>query len=112
VVERRLASKLGLVKGDRVAVAGVNGNMRMRVAGIAITSAPHRARSVTGLAYVLPGDLRRVVPDAHVHGSTVLVRLDDRHRSGALAQWLERRYPGPQATVAHAFPDRCLVRAG
>jgi hypothetical protein len=103
VVERRLASKLHLERGDRVAVAGASGNLSLRVAGIAVTSAPRRTSAVSGLAYVLPGDLRRVVPDRGVRGSTVLVRLDDRRRSGALAQWLGRRYPGPQATVVQAF---------
>jgi hypothetical protein len=34
VVERRLASKLHLERGDRVAVAGANGNLSLRVAGL------------------------------------------------------------------------------
>ena len=110
VVERRLASKLHLRRGDRVAVAGAAGRVRLRVAGIAVTSAADRSGGVSGVAYALPRDLRQVAPSPHVRGSTMLVRLGDRERAGAFAQWLGRRYPNAQATIRHAFPDRCLVR--
>ena len=87
---------------------GGSGILRIGVTGIAATSSVTRARGVSGLAYVLPHDLRRVAPPT-VHGATVLFRMDGRD-SAVYAEWLARRYPGPQAVIARSFSGRCLSR--
>lgn len=108
VVEQGLARRLGLRTGRRVRVATTGGTLGLRVSGIAATSSVTRARGISGLAYVLPRDLRRVAP-APVRGSTVLLRMGGRDSAG-YAAWLARRYPGPQAVIARSFSGRCLPR--
>lgn len=106
VVESRLARRLGLRAGRRVHVATMRGPLKMRVTGVAATTSVRRTADAPGLAYVSPRNLRRVAP-APVHGSTLLLRTAG-HDSGVLATALQRRYPGPQAVIARAFPDRCI----
>lgn len=108
VVEQGLARRLGLRVGRRARVATAGGTLGLRVTGIAATSSVARASGISGLAYVLPRDLRRVAP-APVHGSTVLVRTGG-HDTAPYAQLLARRYPGPQAAIARSFSQRCLPR--
>jgi hypothetical protein len=76
------------------------------VAGIAATSSVARTSATSGLAYVLPGDLRQIAP-APVQGSTVLLQAGG-HDAAALASFLTQRFPGPQAAIASSFGDRCM----
>jgi hypothetical protein len=107
VVEQGLARRLDLRAGQRTRVATTQGTRSLRVTGIAASSSVARTADAPGLAYVLPQDLRRVAP-ASVHGSTVLLSVNDAD-TGVLARWLEQRYPGPQAVIARSFSDRCLT---
>jgi hypothetical protein len=64
VVERGLARRLHLSPGDRTSVKTTVGTLSLRVAGVAVTSARTRSPLYpSGLAWVLPPRLRRVVPD-------------------------------------------------
>jgi hypothetical protein len=108
VVEQGLARRLGVRTGGRVRVATAGGTIGLRVGGIAATSSVRRARGISGLAYVLPRDLRRIAP-APVRGSSVLLRTAG-HDSAPYAAWLARRYPGPQAAIARNFANRCVPR--
>jgi hypothetical protein len=107
VVERNLARSLGVRAGGRVSIGTTRGPRPMRVAGTAGTSIPRRTTSAAGVVYVLPHTLRRIAPDVRLHGSTLMLRLDDRQRSASLAGWLSRAYPGPQVRVAQAARGRC-----
>ena len=106
VVEYGLARRLGVRAGRRVQVATTRGPLSLRVTGVAATTSVRRTTDAPGLAYVSPRDLSRVAP-APVHGSTLLLRTAG-HDVGVLAAALQRRYPGPQAVIARAFPDRCI----
>ena len=80
----------------------------MRVTGIAATSSVARADGASGLAYVLPAELRKVAP-VPVQSSTVLLSAGGRD-TAVLASWLQQRYPGTQVVIARSFADRCLNR--
>ncbi len=101
VVERGLALALALAPGRSVTVTTTAGPRQMRVATIAATSGAGR------VAYVVPADLERVAPNARVHESTLLLRLEDPERSGRLAAWVSRAYPGPQVRIARVSGARC-----
>ncbi len=110
VLERGLARRLGLRAGSRARVATTSGEASMRISGIALSSSPRRP-GAAGVAYARPHDLRRISPDARVHGSTVMLRLDRGATPSAVGAWLARRFPGPELSVAQPASDMCLPAA-
>ncbi len=108
VVERGLARRLHLSPGDRTSVKTTVGTLSLRVAGVAVTSAQTRSPLYpSGLAWVLPRDLRRVVPDESTYGATMFVRLADPAAAGGYAQRIRSHYSGTQAYVRSSFLNGC-----
>jgi putative ABC transport system permease protein len=108
VVERGLARRLHLRPGDRTSVKTTVGTLSLRVAGVAATSARTRSPlSPSGLAWVLPRDLRRVVPDESTYGATMFVRLADPAAAGTYARRIRSHYAGTQAYVRSSFLNGC-----
>ena len=108
VVERGLAHRLHLRPGDRTSVKTTVGTLSLRVAGVAVTSARTRSPLYpSGLAWVLPQDLRRVVPDESTYGATMFVRLADPAAAGDYARRIRSHYAGTQAYVRSSFLTGC-----
>jgi putative ABC transport system permease protein len=100
VLERSLARAIAAGVGDRVAVAGTHGPTSLTVAGIAETTVSARGPgSRGGLGYVLPGTLRRIVPNANTFGTTLMLRISDPKRSGDVVRAIETSYPRVQVTT-------------
>jgi hypothetical protein len=107
VLGNRVARRLDVRPGEHVILATAGGPARVRVAGLALTTSERRTPDTEGVAYSTLGDLRRVAPNSHVRGSTVVLELADASRLQEFARWLRQRYPGPQAYVTHSRGDNC-----
>jgi hypothetical protein len=103
-----LAHRLRVRPGEHLILATAGGPLRMRVAGLAATGTERRTPDSQGVAYATLSDLRKVAPNSHVRGSTVVLELADSATSSEFAQWLEQRYPGPQAYVTRSAGDTCV----
>jgi hypothetical protein len=100
VLDRSTARLLRVPLGGRVTAATARGRVRLTVGGVADTTARSRNPGTgRGLGYVLSDTLAGAGPDS-TFGSTMLLRLADPDRTGTYVDWIRRRYPGAQVTVA------------
>jgi hypothetical protein len=102
VLSRKVAQQLELRFGDDVRIGTAAGPRKLRVAGIADTTAAVRysvAPAAIEVGYALPQTLSTIAPNPRAYGETLLVRLADPGSSAKFAHWIERQYPGPQVLV-------------
>ncbi|MGH3144076.1 MAG: FtsX-like permease family protein, partial [Gaiellales bacterium] len=95
VLERSLASALGIEVGDTLAVTSRRGSIDLRVLGTAVVpSQPRYPRRNPGLAWVTPATLERVEPDRTRWRWTEALRLVDPSAAAAFAERAAASRPG------------------